>query len=67
MIDSLSLNTFGSVSLRISVTAPHVLPPSVDSLTRIALSRLRVSLKDSEIWYASPSGPKLTHGSVARS
>src|SRR2546421_12294327 len=65
-MDSLSLKLASAVSL-ITVTGwDHVRPPSVDRLTRtpfVALAKLNVSA----IAYAVPRGPKVTHGSEARS
>ena len=68
-MDSLSLKTAGFVSRFKVIGALHCppAPPAGDLLTRIALSRLAVLLKDSDIWWASPLGPKLTQGSEARS
>ena len=51
MIDSLSLKTVGLVSRLSVIGALHVVPPCafVERLTSTALSRLAVSLNDSEI------------------
>jgi hypothetical protein len=43
----------------------QVAPPVVDLLARIALSAF-VSLNDSAIWWTTPFGENVTHGSDAR-
>src|SRR5215212_10283528 len=45
--------------------ADHVAPPFVDRLARIAVMK-PLGSSASAIWWAVPSGPKDTHGSVAR-
>ncbi len=69
MIASLSLKKFSSstISARASL---HVRPPSAERLTVIALrepARNVVPVTDSADCHAVPSGPNVTHGSLARS
>ena len=67
-MDSLSLK--GETPSRISVAGSlHVRPPSVDRLASTALDdpMANVSpLNPIAIWYAMPSGPIVTQGSLAR-
>jgi hypothetical protein len=66
VIDSLSFCANADAS-RISETgSPHVSLPRGSLLTRMPLPK-SLTLNDSAIWYASPFGEKVTHGSVARS
>jgi hypothetical protein len=64
----LSLN--GSAPSRISVVAAlHVRPPSIERLTSTALVEPGANvapLNAIATWYAMPSGPIDTHGSLAR-
>src|SRR6476646_11841808 len=66
--DSLSLK--GATPSRISVAGSlHVRPPSVDRLARTALDEFVANVSPVNampIWYAMPSGPIDTHGSLAR-
>ena len=68
MIDSLSLN--GALPSRISVAGLlHVRPPSIERLASTALDEPAANvapLNAMAIWYAMPSGPIVTHGSLAR-
>src|SRR5581483_1627138 len=66
VIDSLSLKLNGDRSEISVVGSPHVSPPSVDLLTRMA-EVSRSALAERLIWYASPLGANVTHGSEARS
>ncbi|MGI8478985.1 MAG: hypothetical protein ACR2M2_03885 [Gaiellaceae bacterium] len=72
MIDGLSLNTVGAVSLITTLGSLHVRPPFVDLEASRAWSKSKVvkggwrSLNERLSWYAIPVGPKVTHGSVAR-
>src|SRR5207249_10659480 len=68
VIGALSLKKRGSVS-RISVMSSlQWSPPSVDLLTRSAVTKFSGNrLTDRLIWYASPFGANVTHGSDARS
>ena len=66
-MDSLSLKTAGFVSRFKVIGALHTLAAAAcgDRLTSTALSRLAVSLNDSDIWWASPVGAE-AHPRVGR-
>src|SRR6185312_15928050 len=68
VIDSLSLN--GAAPSRMTVAGGlHVLPPSIDRLASTALDEPLANVSPVNaipIWYAMPSGPIATHGSLAR-
>src|SRR6478672_6167855 len=68
VMDSLSLN--GETPSRISVAGSlHVRPPSVERLASTALDEPGANvapLNAIALWYAMPSGPIVTHGSLAR-
>jgi hypothetical protein len=66
VIDSLSTNNEPEpVFSRCKAGSLHVMPPFVDLLARIALSAF-VSLKVNAIWWTTPFGENVTHGSDAR-
>src|SRR5712692_5721221 len=60
---SLSSTTVGSTSAISGVGSLQVRPSLVDRLTRIAWLASSMKLNDSEIWYATPLGENVTHGS----
>src|SRR5215470_334 len=68
VIDSLSTATLVLWSRASAIGSSQLEPPSVVRLTRMAfVAPWSEILKDTLIWYAVPSGEKVTQGSLARS